>query len=161
MHSLEGILLEHSVCFPLAHHLMTVGVKGIVNDPLGCIKFVIVFETQVSKAFGNCLKPWTFGLIPERIVGISSIDDLTKQYEPGVAGQVVFLNYRLEGALFAVMPELHTLHIERSGPEALGFVHNLIGRNEEKFGLLVHELSYEPGTGPAIHLNSFSNNSFH
>ena len=65
--------------FPGAHRV-TVGIKGVVNDPLGRVKFVIVFEAQVSKTFSDCLKPWTFGLIPEGIVGVSSIDDFTEQY---------------------------------------------------------------------------------
>ena len=67
---------------------------------------MIVFEAQVPKAFSDRLKPWTFGLIPEGIVGVGSIDDFAEQYESGVAGKVVFLNYRLEGTLFAVVSQL-------------------------------------------------------
>src|SRR6266478_5738538 len=56
---------------------------------------------------------------------------------------------------------LSYLHIEWGGIEPLGFVRNLVGRHEEKFGVFVHELPDEPGAGHAIYFNSLSSNPFH
>src|SRR6266481_8631925 len=56
---------------------------------------------------------------------------------------------------------LSYLHIEWGGIEPLGFVRNLVGRHEEKFGVFVHELPDEPRAGHTIYFNSLSSNPFH
>src|SRR4051812_2690225 len=35
----------------LSHHLLAVGVEGVVDDPLGLVQFVVVLEIQVPEAF--------------------------------------------------------------------------------------------------------------
>jgi hypothetical protein len=60
---------------------------------------------------------------------------------------ILFRSRRFRFCRFAVVSQLDILHIEGSGPEPLGFVHHLIGRNKEKFSLFVRELPDEPGAG--------------
>src|SRR5690349_18915702 len=44
---------EGSVRFALPHHLAAVGVKRVVDDPLGRVELVIVLEAEVTEAFGD------------------------------------------------------------------------------------------------------------
>lgn len=67
--------LEHPVWFPLPDHLPAICIKGVINDPLGRIQVMVVLEAHMSKAFSNRFKARAFGLIPERIVSVSSILD--------------------------------------------------------------------------------------
>src|SRR5207253_855560 len=77
--------LEHPVWFPLAHHLLTIGIESVIDHPLGRILFLVVPEAQMPKAFSNSFKSGTFGLIPKRIVGISSINNFAEQYQRRIA----------------------------------------------------------------------------
>jgi hypothetical protein len=64
---------------PLPHHLLTIGIECVVDDPLGCIERVIVFISKMAKAFGDGLQARSFGLPIQRIVGIGAVDDLAEQ----------------------------------------------------------------------------------
>ena len=75
----SNVSFEHPVWFPFAHHLLAVSIKSVIDDPLGRIEFMVVLKAQVPKAFSDSFKSWAFGLIPERIVGVSPIDDFTEQ----------------------------------------------------------------------------------
>src|SRR5260221_9796185 len=72
---LFSLSLEHPVWFPLAHHLLTIGIESVIDHPLGRIQIMVVLEAQVLKAFSNSFKSCAFGFIPERIIGISSINN--------------------------------------------------------------------------------------
>src|SRR5260221_1810030 len=122
---------------------------------------MVVLEAQVPKAFSNSFKSGAFGLIPERIVGVSSINDFTKQYQCRVAAKIVFFQYCLERTLFAVVPQFHALNIEWCGAKPLGFSNDFVGRDKEKFGVFVQKLFDEPWTSHPIYLHFFSGNPFH
>jgi hypothetical protein len=40
---------------------------------------MVVLKAQMPEAFRNSFKSWALRLIPERIVGVSPIDDFTEQ----------------------------------------------------------------------------------
>jgi hypothetical protein len=122
---------------------------------------MVVLEAQVPKAFGNSFKSRAFGLIPERIVGVSAVNDFTKQYQCRVVGKIVPFQYCLERTLFAVVPQFRILNIEWCGAEALGFVNDFAGGDKEKFGMFVNELLYEPRTSHTIYFHFFSGDPFH
>ena len=122
---------------------------------------MVVLEAHVPKAFSNRFKSCAFGLIPECIVGVSSVNDFTKQYQRRVAGKIVFFQYCLEGTLFAVMPQVYAFNIEWRGAQPLSFVNDFVGRDKEKFGMLVHEILDEPWTSHPIYFHFFSSNPFH
>jgi len=122
---------------------------------------MVVLEAQVPKAFSNSFKSGALGLLPERIVGVSSINDFTKQYQCKITGKIVFFQYCLERALFAVVPQFHAFYVEWGGTESLGFVSDFAARDKEKFSLSIHKLLYKPRTSYAIYFHSFSGNPFH
>ena len=39
----------------LARHFLTIGVEGIIDNPLGGILLVVIFETQMAEALGDSL----------------------------------------------------------------------------------------------------------
>src|SRR5437868_2303119 len=81
-------LVSHQVCLSLrdkvaiwsalSHHFLTIGVERIIHDPLGSVLFVVVFESQVAEALGDGLQSGSLGLVPERIVGIRTVDDFAQ-----------------------------------------------------------------------------------
>src|SRR6266487_6719669 len=75
----------------LAHHGLTIGVECVIDDPLGLVLLVIILETQMAEAFGDSFESWSLGLVPERIVGIRTVDDLAEQDEGRVTREVVLL----------------------------------------------------------------------
>src|SRR5262249_5609230 len=72
------------------HHLLAVGIEGVVDNPLGGVQGMVVLVTEVTEAFGDGFKPWSFGLMIECVVGVGAIDDLAKENERGVPHQLVF-----------------------------------------------------------------------
>ena len=48
-------LLEITDRLSCLHHRLAIGIKRVVDDPLGCIHFMIVFVTEMPEAFGNGL----------------------------------------------------------------------------------------------------------
>src|SRR6516225_740468 len=100
---------------------------------------MVVLKAQVPKAFSDSFKSWAFGLIPERIIGVSPIDDFTEQYQRRVAIKVVLFQDRLERALFAMVSQFDALYIEWCGVKPLGFVHDFVSRDKEKFSVFVHK----------------------
>src|SRR5258708_12260732 len=127
---LFSLSLEHPVWFPLAHHLLAIGIESVIDDPLGRIEFVVVLEAQVPKAFSNSFKPCAFGLIPERIIGIRSINNFSEQYQCSAAGKIVFFQYCFERTLVAVVSQFHAFDVEWGGIDPLGFVGDLVGRHK-------------------------------
>ena len=87
---------------------MTVGVEGIIDDPLGGVQLVVICEAQVPEALSNCLQPLSFRLVPEGVIGIGTVDNLAEQDQGWIVSQVVLLEDGLKRALFAVMPEFHS-----------------------------------------------------
>src|SRR5207247_2001467 len=100
---LSAVCFECAIGAALAYHLLTVGVEGIVDDPLGGVQLVVILEAQVLEALGNRLQPLSFGLVPEGIVGIRPVDDLAEQDQRRVVRQVVLLEDGLKRAFFAMM----------------------------------------------------------
>jgi hypothetical protein len=71
--SLFSLSFEHPARFPLAHHLLAVGIESVIDNPLCRIQLAVVLEAQVPKSFSDRFKSCALGLIPERVVGIGSI----------------------------------------------------------------------------------------
>src|SRR5260221_13216554 len=88
----------------LAHHLLTIGVEGVIDNPLSGVLLVVILETEVAEALGDGLQPRPLGLVPERVVGIGAVDDLAQEHQRRVARQVVLLEDSLKRALLAMMP---------------------------------------------------------
>lgn len=154
-------LLESAIRFTSTHHLLTISVEGVVYDPLGGIDLVIVLIAQVTEAFGDGVQPCRFGLVPERVVRVRPVDDLRQQDEGRITGEVVLLHDGVEGAFLAVMTEFYVRHVIGDGSLPLSGLHHLVGRDEQKLGLRVHELLDEPRTSHSVHLDSFSCYVFH
>jgi hypothetical protein len=39
--------------FPRPDHLLTVGIEGVVDDPLGAVDLMVVTEAEMAEAFGD------------------------------------------------------------------------------------------------------------
>jgi hypothetical protein len=122
---------------------------------------MVVLKAQVPKAFSDSFKSRAFGLIPERIVGVSPIDNFTEQYQRRVAIKVVLFQDGFERALFAVVSQFDAFYVEGGGAKPLGFVCDFFSWDEVKFSVFIHELPDEPGACHAIYFNSFSSDPFH
>src|SRR5215469_6978406 len=105
--------------------------------------------------------PGPSALVIKRIVGVGSVDDLAEQNQGGIAGQLVFLQDRLERAFLAVVAEFHVFHVVRNCIKAFGFVHHFVGRHKDEIGFLVDEFPDEPWTGYTIDLDVFAGDPFH
>src|SRR5215831_2112133 len=68
-----------SVGLATAHHLLTVPVERIVDDGLRRNQFVVVFELEMPKAFGDRIQPRGLRLVPERVVSVSAVYDLCQE----------------------------------------------------------------------------------
>src|SRR5581483_4194578 len=122
---------------------------------------VVVLESQMPEAFGNGIQAGSFRLVPERVVGVGTVDDLGHQNDGWIARKTVLLHQRIERALLAVVSELHTFHIVGRGALALGDLQHLVGRHEQEFGLRIYELADQPGTGDAVHLHLLTSHPLH
>src|SRR5580700_4005708 len=60
-----------------------------------------------------------------------------------------------------MVPQFHAFHVKWGGTEPVGFVHDFVDRDKEKFSILVHELFDQPWTSNTIYFHSFSSNPFH
>src|SRR6266571_6517905 len=76
---LRWVCFERAIGPALADHLLTVGIEGIIDDPLGGVQLVVVPVAQVPEALGNRLQPLSFRLVPERIICIGAIHNFTEQ----------------------------------------------------------------------------------
>src|SRR6266516_7897355 len=63
----------------LAHHGLTIGVECVIDDPFSGVLLVVILEPKMAEPLGDGLQAWTLGLVPERVVGISAVDDLAQQ----------------------------------------------------------------------------------
>src|SRR2546430_4978478 len=60
----------------LAHHCLTIGVECVIDNPFGGVLLMVILETKMAETLGDGLQSWSLGLVPERIVGIRTVDDL-------------------------------------------------------------------------------------
>src|SRR2546428_10503332 len=104
------------VWLPALHHFLAVRIQRIVNNPLGRIDFVVVLKIQAAKPFRDGIQPRAFRLLPQRVVSVRAIHNLSKQCECRVARQIVFLQNRLERTFLAVMPQFNRGNVKRRGP---------------------------------------------
>src|SRR3569832_2916106 len=74
-------LLEIAIRFSLPHHLLRIGVEGIVDDPFGRIERVVVGIIELAEALGEGFEARTLRLAVEPVVGVGAIDDPAEQYE--------------------------------------------------------------------------------
>jgi hypothetical protein len=58
--------------------MTAIRVKRVIDNPFGGIEFVVVFESQVSKSLSHSLESCGLGLIPQRIVCIRAIHNLSE-----------------------------------------------------------------------------------
>src|ERR1700736_6771942 len=98
-------LFECTVWPALTHHFLAVCIQGVIDNPLGGVLLMVVLEAQVPEALRNRLKSLSFWLVPERIVGIGTVDDLAEQYQCRVAREIILLEDCFKRAFFAVMPK--------------------------------------------------------
>ncbi len=56
-------MFEGTIGLVLPNHLLAVGVESIVDDPLGGVLLMVIFEAQVAEALGNGLEPFSFWLV--------------------------------------------------------------------------------------------------
>src|SRR4051794_11260946 len=100
----------------------------------------------MPEAFGNGLQAGSLGLTVKCIVGISAVDDASKQDQCGIIRKPVLLQNGFERAFLAVMPEFDVLDVIGDGVEPFGFGHYLVRWHENELGILVDEFADEPGT---------------
>src|SRR6266536_4532077 len=145
----------------LAHHCLTIGVECVIDNAFGGVLLMVILETKMAETLGDGLQSWTLGLVPERIVGIRTVDDLAQQHQRRISRQVVLLEDSLKRTLFAVMAQFHIFHIIGRGPFALCHLHHLVGWHKQELGILVHKLFDQPGAGHAVYLDMLTGNPFH
>src|SRR5262245_26405223 len=103
----EGRLLRKGAArLSVPHHLLAVRIEGVVDDPLRGIQFMVVLEAELAKPFGNGIEPRTLGLMIKRVVRVGAVDDPAEQDQRRIAGELVFLQDRLERAFLAMVTEL-------------------------------------------------------
>src|SRR5260370_13646614 len=147
--------LECAVGLALTNHGLAVGIEGIVDNPFRRILLMIILVAQMPEAFGNSVESRSFRLMPERIVGISAIDNFSQQYQSRVRGQVILLEDDLKRAGLALVSQFHALHIIGYRPFLLSNLQHRICWAEDKFGLPIHKLRDEPGAGHSVHFATF------
>jgi hypothetical protein len=76
---------------PDPDHLLTVGIEGVVDDPLSAVDLVVVAEAEMAKAFGDGFQARSLRLPPELVVGVRAVDDLAEQRQRRIAGQPVLV----------------------------------------------------------------------
>src|SRR5262249_41787416 len=152
---------ELPVRFAVAQHLAAIGVERVIDDPFGGVERVVVRKSEMAKAFRDRFETRTFRLPIERVVGIGTVHDLSKQDERRIAGEPVFLQDRLERAFLAVVAEFDPLHVVRNGVEALGFLQNRVGRRKDELAIAVDEIADEPRTGDPVALDVLARDPFH
>jgi hypothetical protein len=81
-------LFEVTVRFSCLHHRLAISIERIIDDPFGCVYFVIVFVTEMPKAFGNGLKSGAFWLTVKRVVGVRGIYDFSEKDEREIIGKL-------------------------------------------------------------------------
>ena len=107
---------EPTVRLPTSHHFLAVRIQRIVNNPLGRIDFVVVLKLQVAKSLRDGIQPRAFRLLPQRVVSVRAIHNLSKQCECRVARQIVFLQNRVERTFLSAVPQFHRGDVKRCGP---------------------------------------------
>src|SRR5262249_50029943 len=157
----EPSLRKRAVRPAVAHHLLAIRIERVVDDPLRRIERVVVLEAEMPEALGNSLEAGAFRLMIKRVVGIGAVDDLAQQHQRRIAGELEFLQDRLERALLAVMPELDVLHVIGNRVETFHLVHHLVDRREDELRVLVDEFPDKPRAGHAVDFYVFAGDPFH
>src|SRR6266436_4090537 len=150
-----------AVGLALAHHFLTIGIEGVVDDPLGGVLLVVVLETEVAEALSDGLQSRSLGLVPERIIGIRAIHNLAEQDESRVTSEVVLLEDGLKRTLLAVMAQFHIFHVIGDRPFAFCHLQHLVGWHKEKLSIFVHKFFNQPGAGHTVYLDVFTSNPLH
>src|SRR5215213_11465193 len=115
----------------------------------------------MTEALGNRVKSGPFGLIPERIVRVSSVDNPAEQHQCGIAVELVLLHDRLERALLAVMTQFDVRHVVWNSVEPFRLGHNLVARYENELGILVDKFLDQPRASYPINLHALSRDPLH
>ena len=93
------------------YHLAAIRIERVIDDPPCRIVFVVVLEAEVPKAFGDSFEARALWLIVQRVIGVGAVDDPPKQYQRGIAGQLVLFQDRFERAFLAVMTQLDVFDV--------------------------------------------------
>src|SRR6266480_3718321 len=93
-----------------------------------------------------------------RRMRIGGAHDLTQQNERWI-GERIFLQYRIERDILAVMPELAIRHIKHNPVINLRPVS--ITRQEDKVRVSIDEFLDEPWAGNSVHFNFLASDPFH
>ena len=88
----------------------------------------------------------------QRVIGVGAVDDPPKQYEGGIAGQLVLFQDSFERAFLAVMAKLDVFDVVGNGVEAFRLRHHLLSRHKHELGILIDELLDEPWACDAVDL---------
>src|ERR1700687_3777709 len=158
-----GQLSAHEVAVRLAalYHLAAIRIERVVDDPLRRILSMVVLEAEMPKAFSDSFEARSLRLMVQRVVGIGAVDDPPKQYQRGIAGQLVLFQDRLERAFLAMMAKLDVFDIVGNGVEALRLRHHLLSRHKHELGVLVDELLDQPRACDAVDFDLFTGDPFH
>src|SRR4029077_19050732 len=82
-------ILKSSARLAAFHHLPAIGVKRVINNPLGRIDFMVVAEVQLSKSLGDRIQSSSLGLMPQRVVRVGAVYDFSQQPQRRVCRQIV------------------------------------------------------------------------
>src|SRR5215210_4227304 len=115
----------------------------------------------MTEALGNRVESRPFGLTPERIVGVSSVDDPAEQHQCGIAVELILLDDRLERALLAVMTQFDVRHVVWNSVEPFRLGHHLVARYENELGVLVDKFLDQPRASNPIDLHALSRDPLH
>src|SRR5438270_13647644 len=103
---------ELAVRLAAADHLLAIAIQGVVHNRLGRDDLMIVLVTEVAEPLGDGVQPCRLRLVPESVIRIGPVDDLSQENDGRIAVQLVLLHERIERAFLAMVTELHPLHIE-------------------------------------------------
>ena len=78
------------------NHLLAVPVQRVVDNPLRCVDRLIILEAKMPKALRDRAETRCLGLVPQRVVGVRTVDNLGKEHHGGITVEIVFLHYRVE-----------------------------------------------------------------
>lgn len=73
--------------FASLYHFLAVCMQGVIDNPFSRVDFMVIFEAQMAKPFGDGLEPGSFGLAVKGVVCIRAIDNLAEQCQDGIAIQ--------------------------------------------------------------------------
>jgi hypothetical protein len=93
-------------------------------------------------------------------MGIGCTNDFSEKHECRII-EIVFLQKRIEGDVFAVMPEFAILNVEWNRPQLRRSRSHLGCRGEKELGVWINEFFDQPRTSDSVHFDFFAGNPFH